>query len=215
MNPELSSLEEQLKDLRAASLDDALLDRMEACAAGAWTALSPTEIAFGKQLAATAPAKLPEALQERLETLLAAVPFQVDEKIVSFPAPAAVVARSRSQGSRGWAAAAAVALFGACAALLVPEPSSSPKVAERATPAPVAPQAVSADVTDLSLVPAGFNRGLSAAMDEGVIWRPDDRPHRVFKVVYREQVHFKDKQGRTYQMEQPRTEYIIIPARND
>lgn len=215
MNPESSTLEEQLKALRASSLDSALLDRMEACAAGAWTTLTPTEIAFGKQLAATAPAPLPEGLNSRLEHLLAAVPFPFDEKIVTFPAPAAVATRSRSGGRRGWAAAAAVALFGACAAMLVPERAPAPKVADRSAPAQAAPQVGSGDSQDISLVPAGFNRGLSEAMDEGVIWRSDDRPHRVFKVVYREQVQFKDQQGRTYQMEQPRTEYIIIPARND
>jgi hypothetical protein len=65
------------------------------------------------------------------------------------------------------------------------------------------------------LVPAGFDRGLSEASDEGVVWQSANRPHRVLKVVYQERVTLKDSAGRTYQVEQPRVEYILVPAKTD
>ena len=65
------------------------------------------------------------------------------------------------------------------------------------------------------LVPAGFNRGLSEASDEGVVWQANDQPHRVVKVVYIDKVTMKDGNGRTYQMERPRVEYILVPAKID
>jgi hypothetical protein len=65
------------------------------------------------------------------------------------------------------------------------------------------------------LTPAGLNRGLSEATDEGVILHGNNRPHRVLKFVYREQVTLKDPQGRTYQVERPRVEYLIVPAKTD
>jgi hypothetical protein len=62
------------------------------------------------------------------------------------------------------------------------------------------------------LIPAGFNSGLSEAVDQGVIWQPDQQPHRVLKVVYKDCVTLKDANGGTYQVERPRVEYILVPA---
>ena len=65
------------------------------------------------------------------------------------------------------------------------------------------------------LIPAGFNRNLAEARDEGVIWQSNNQPHRVLKVVYMERVTLKDASGRTYQVDKPRIEYILVPADND
>jgi hypothetical protein len=96
-------------------------------------------------------------------------------------------------------------------ALLVP-------VAERkntvATSTPAPPSAVAKSPAS-HLVPAGFRRGLSEASDQGVIWRSADQAHRVLKVVYKDSVTMRDAEGRIYQMEEPRVEYILVPARID
>jgi hypothetical protein len=34
-------------------------------------------------------------------------------------------------------------------------------------------------------------------------------------MIYKEQVTLKDANGRVYQMEQPRVEYILVPTKND
>jgi hypothetical protein len=64
-------------------------------------------------------------------------------------------------------------------------------------------------------VPAGFNRGLSEASDEGVIFQSEDKAHRVLKMVYHDRVTLKDESGRMYEIEQPRTEYILVPSKID
>jgi hypothetical protein len=209
MSSDLSSLENDLRRLDAAPLDESLLARLEACAAGTWTQLDPLEKEFEQRLRGITPAALDARLLERLESTLAAVPFPAEPpRIVHFPVRQAPVRHSRNGW---WAAAAAVALFGALAGWLVPQKSASTPVAEvqenPTRPAPAAPAT--------SLVPAGYNRGLSAASDEGVVIHNDCRPHRVLKFVYREQVTLKDASGRTYRVEQPRVEYLFVPAKTD
>lgn len=218
MSQDLSSLEKELNNLRAASLDEALLARMEACAAGSWTQLYPTEIALEKELRLSRPSGLDPELASRLESVLAAVPFHVDEKIVVFPK---VSASSKApvhkvRKDRAWAAVAAVAVIGAFSAFLIPAPGPGENTAgtggSGSSPSPAQASEAPA-VASGGLVPAGFNRGLSEASDHGVIWASGNRPHRVLKVVYQERVNFKDADGRTYQIEQPRVEYILVPAR--
>ena len=43
----------------------------------------------------------------------------------------------------------------------------------------------------------------------------NQQPQRVLKVVYMDRVTLKDSAGRTYQVEQPRVEYILVPATAD
>lgn len=211
MSSDGSSLENDLRQLNATALDEALLERLEACAAGTWTQLDPLEKEFEQRLRAISPSALDTGLLARLETTLDAVPFPSEApRIVPFPVRQS--APPRSSRNAWWAAAAAVALFGGLAGWLVPQRSAEqavadasqekPPVIERATPAS-------------QLVPAGYNCGLSEASDEGVIWHDDRRPHRVLKFVYRDRVTLKDASGRTYQVEKPRVEYLLVPAKTD
>lgn len=211
MSHDLSNLENELKKLCPAGLDDALLTRMESCADGSWTHLDPTEIAMEKELRAIVPSPLPANLAAQLESILSSAPFPTEEKIVVFPSLSA----TRPRTNRNWAIAAAVALMGACAAWFVPNPTPAKNFAAN-PPATEHSRQPSPALPDTGkLIPAGFNRGLSEASDHGVIWQPDNRPHRVLKVVYRDRVTLKDNEGRTYQIEQPRVEYIIVPAKTD
>ena len=48
-----------------------------------------------------------------------------------------------------------------------------------------------------------------------MIVQENQLPHRLLKVVYMDRVTLKDADGRTYQVEQPRIEYILVPATAD
>jgi len=208
MSSDSTSLESELQGLRAAPLDEALLARLEACADGSWTALDPVELEFEQRLRGMAPARMPESLMRSLESSVAGVPFTKDPpKIVRFPDRDVQPQRAPRSW---WSAAAAVALLGGLAGMLVPaakpgkEAVAASGSATSIRSAPAAP-----------LIPAGFNRGLKEASDEGVIWQSSQRPHRVLKVVYQDRVTLKDASGKTYQVEQPRVEYILVPAKTD
>lgn len=208
MSVDLSSLETALRQLRPVTLDGALLARLEACADHRWTELSAAEIHFAKQLETRVPGPLPAALLAALETTVSSVGFPGEGNIVRFPS-----ARSSAplHPRAWWSAAAAVALIGASAAWLVPTRHGAGPLAA----APPASHAAVPARTAGQLVPAGFNRGLSEARDEGVIWPTNEQAQRVVKVVYLDRVTLKDGAGKTYQVEQPRVEYILVPAKTD
>lgn len=212
MNSDMSSLEAQLRELRAAPLDDAYLARLEDAADGLLTKLLPADDHFEARLRSTSPAPLPA---DYFDTLLAAVgdtPFRSEEKILRFPAPRLAPIKRRQRP--WWGAAAAVALAGAATALLMPagKSPSVPLAENRSTPATtISP---SPAITS-HLVPAGFNRGVSEVRDEGVIWKSDSEPQNLVRVVFMDQITLRDNQGRTYQVEQPRVEYMLVPAKTD
>lgn len=208
-----SSIESDLCRLRASSLDESLLARLEACAEDSWTKLSPNEAALEHELLSHAPSALPPALMASLLDQVSAVPFPGEQNIVRFPATPAVAASTpEPRRQRGWwGAAAAVAIAGALSALVVPTGTPGGKPISNNTP----PSGPTAAGKSSSLVPAGFNRGLADASDEGVIWQKDNRPHRVLRVVYQDRVTLKDANGQTYQVVQPRVEYILVPAKTD
>ena len=208
MSSDQSSIENDLRQLHAAALDEKLLARLEACAEGNWTRLDPVELEFEQRLRGIAPARMPDSLMASLEAAMAAVPFVKEPpKIVRFPEREAKTSR---QSRSWWSAAAAVALFGALAGWLLPHGGRQTDVAGSE---PAAPSIRSAPAPQL--IPAGFNRGLKETRDEGVIWQSSQQPHRVLKVVYLDRVTLKDAFGRTYQVEQPRVEYILVPAKTD
>lgn len=209
MSSDPSSIEADLRNLRATALDEAFLERLEACAADTWTQLTPAEIALENRLRAIAPAPLSPALMASLESVVSVVSFPSAENIVRFPAPSSVTPHSNR---RWWAAAAAVAVIGAMSALMMPVDRGS-------SHAPVANHPVSgvshpSPASD-ALVPAGFNRDLREARDEGIIWQSNNEAHRVLKVVYMERVTLKAPNGRVYEVERPRVEYIHMPEQSD
>lgn len=211
MASDLSSIENDLRQLHAAVLDESLLARLEACADGCMTRLDPTEMEFEQRLRSMPPAQLTPEFMATLHATVAAVPFPAAEpKIVHFPVGKSALSGHVRHQRQWWGAAAAVALFGALAGWLVPGASPPQPLAGSRPGTPEIRPAAAAP-----LVPASFNRGLSEATDEGVIWHSSQQPHRVLKVVYQERATLKDAAGRTYQVEQPRVEYILVPTKTD
>jgi hypothetical protein len=222
MSQDLTSLENDLRKLRPALLDQAMIERLEGCAAGNWDRTRPLELQVEHTLRNNAPAPLDEMMIARILSEVTSVPFpQQEPKILPFPASATAPAASRParQSSRWLASAAAVAIMGALAAMMVPQPTGNgSNLATRDTPrsSESRPTAqASARPSSFPLVPAGLNRSLREASDEGVVLNNQHLPHRILKFVYNEQVTYKDNQGRTYQVEQPRVEYFIVPAKTD
>ncbi len=216
MNHDQLSLEAELRALRAAPLDDALLARLEAAADGSLTEIDPEERRFEHQLRGISPAPLAAEHLAGLEALFRDIPFPRDEKIVLFPkSPVAKPAAARRRPM--WAAAAAVAVIGAASALMMP-PTSGPVrnlaslPTAATTPAQAAPTIAGGNS---NLVPAGFNRGVSQVKDEGVVWKNDTQPHSLMRVDYVDKITLKDRNGRTYQVERPGFRYMLVPAQTD
>lgn len=210
MNPDPSSLEAELRELQAATLDEAFLLRLEAAADGSLTRLTHEEIRFEALLRESRPATLSPDFLAKLEAIVHEVPFAVDEKIVLFPKANTSAHPRRSRPM--WGAAAAVALIGAASALLIPTASKAPEnLARRAAPVsqPAAPSSGG------NFVPASFGRGLSEVRDEGIVWKSNNQPHSVVRVVYKDKMTLKDEKGRTFQVEQPRVQYMLVPAKTD
>jgi hypothetical protein len=210
MNPDLTSLEADLHELQASALDETLLLRLEGAADGTWAELGHEEIRFENFLREVSPAALSPDFLAKLEDVVARTPFTVNEKIVLFPKAKSPAPLRKFRPIRG--AAAAVALIGAATALLIPNARPPQKFAYQApvvsspaiTPNPVG-----------NLVPASFNRGLSGVSDEGIVWKSNKQPHSVVRVSYEEKITLKDEMGRTYQVVQPRVQYMLVPAKTD
>jgi hypothetical protein len=209
MNTDQESLEAELRELLAAPLDDAFLSRLEAAVDGTLTSISPEESRFEARLRGISPTGLAPDFLASLETIVSGVPFPVDEKIVLFPKAGA--ARPQQSKRPMWSAAAAVALIGAMTALLVPAGGPANTVASQ----PVTKPTPSTNLPTENLIPAGFNRGVSNVHDEGVVWKSNSQPHTLMRVEYIDRITMKDKDGREYQVEQPRTRYMLVPAKTD
>lgn len=209
MTPDHPSLEAELRDLQAAPLDDALLLRLEAAADGSLTQLSREEIRFEAALREIPPARLSNDFLAVLEAVVHEVPFSMNDKVLLFP-KANAVPKPR-QPRPMWGAAAAVALFGAITALMIPAGKSPTNTLTGTTP----DSKPMNNTTSGNFVPASFDRGISEVRDEGVVWKSNQQPHSVVRFVYKDIITLKDENGRTFQVEQPRVEYLLVPAKTD
>lgn len=207
MHDDMSDIESALRKLRPAGSREQLIDRLEACALGEWQEPLAEEAHLEEELRAISPTRLDPALMASLEAICTAIPFPKEKNIVGFPK---LGSRTTKTSRRPWAAAAAIALIGAATALLAP---FKQQATNRATD--------SADARTITtpsnavLTPASFKRGLTAASDEGVVWQSNQRPHRVLKFTYQDCATLRDDKGRTYEFEQPRVEYVLVPAKTD
>lgn len=173
--------------------------------------LSPDENRLEESLRGTRPVRLTSDFMATLEAIVHEVPFAVDEKIVLFPKAAVVHARP---GRPLWSAAAAVALIGALTALLLPGVKPTDTVAEQG-PAASPSRALPTATPFPDFAPASFNRGVSEIRDEGVVWESKGQPQTRVRVVYMDRITLKDASGRTIVVEQPRVEYMMLPAKTD
>lgn len=207
--------EEELNTLHPKGLDEDFLARLAASAEGSDMNLSADEAAFEVYLRSQRPRPIPIALQDSLLVALGDTPFAMDEKIVLFNKPssgAAIVDKKRSMFRFNIAAAAAVALLGSLAALMVPAETQGRQKTVAGDPSSLsAPLATGAS----AIAPASFNRNPSETRDEGVIWRGKNEPHRVHRLTYMDQVTVTGADGKMRTTMRPRVEYVIIPEKID
>lgn len=203
--------EQELRNQAPARLDGALLERLTACAEGSQTEIPEEDREFAARLAAAKPRAIPTALQSSLLEAIGDTPFALDGKIVLFnkqskPGPA----KLPSFRFPNIAAAAAVALLGALAALMVPGQGGRETVeADNTNLHPAAP------IANSHFAPASYGRNLSETRDEGVIWSGKNQPHRVLRLTYTDKITMKNDKGETIQVERPRHEYVLIPEKID
>jgi hypothetical protein len=209
MSPVPPNIEQELSQLSPLVLDDEFLTRLEACAEGVLTELNQAELRFEIELRKNGPAKLPQEFLATLEGIVREVPFPRDEKILLFPKAGSVL--SGPNRNRIWSTAAAVALMGALSAFLIPSQKAPLQVTSQSSDPAQAPSTADGR----NFVPASFNRGLSEVHDEGVIWKSNNQPQTLVRVVYKDQITLTDANGRTVLVEQPRVEYMLVPARTD
>lgn len=212
-----SIIERELGSLSPHGLDEAFMSRLAACADGTALELSDSELQFEKSLRVFKPRAVPAELYSALAETISDTPFAVDEKIVMFHKSGGRGAESGQSSrlrvfSRNIAAAAAVALLGSLAAFMVPNNDSSSDGALSGKDFTSAP-AISS--VDNNYFPATYNRNLRDTRDEGVIWQPNNVPHRVLRFTYMDRVTLKNEKGETMQVEHPRDEYVIIPEKID
>lgn len=213
MKQDHASLEAELRTLQAAMLDDELLLRLEAAADGTQIQLTREELQFEESLRKISPARLSPDFLAQLEAVVHEVPFSVNEKIVLFPKGQQGKQAPAARGTRPmWGAAAAVAVIGAVSALMIPAGKAPQDVARQDSPRTSAP---SANTAPANLIPASFNRGVSEVSDQGIVWKSNNQPHSVVRVVYQDRITLKDASGRTYQVEQPKVKYMLVPAKAD
>ncbi len=206
--------EQKLADLQPNKLDEDFMTRLLASTDGSLTELTDAERQFETSLRKYSPPKLSSSFDSTLIEILNNTPFHVDEKIVLFHKSTSRAIGTPSKFRRfNIAAAAAVALLGSLAAWITPAPNKETVaiIPEQAIqqPSPLTTSAPS------SFAPAGFNRSLSGARDEGVIWNPSNRPHRVMRFTYMDRVTMKNEKGELIQVEQPRVQYVVIPEKLD
>lgn len=197
MNREDEMLEDAIREFVPMRMDDRLSRRLLMALDEASVSVTATDAIFESRLGVHRPAVMPDNFIERVE-------------VATAPKVVAMATTGRVVSIRGYAAAAAVALFGAAAAFLAP--ISDERHVSAADSQSSGRQVPLSEVREF--VPAGYARGLSEARDEGVVWK-DNAPHRVLRIVYRDTITLRNEAGEVVEVEQPRVEYILVPKKID
>ncbi len=220
-----SITEQELRGLSPCGLDEKFLLRLEACAEETFAELTGAELEFESTLRGIRPRGVQSALVSSLTETIGDTPFAVDEKIVLFNKPNQA---GQSAGKGGTAknlirfniaAAAAVAILGSVAALMIPtdRPPENTAEAVQETEAENVSSGffVPKVLPQTNFAPASFERGLSGTSDEGVLWRDANRPYRVLLHTFTDRLTAESENGETIQMEQPSYEYSLVPEKVD
>ena len=219
-----SITEQELLGLNPCGLDEKFLSRLAACAEETFTELSAKEIAFENQLREIRPRKAQATLVASLAEAIGDAPFAVDEKIVLFnkanqAKPTATKSGKTSNIFRfNIAAAAAVALLGSVAALMLPNnsPAESPTASAGSSTENMASTAfVPRILPQTNFAPASYERDLNNTSDEGVIWQGNNQPYRVLLHTFTDRMTSENGNGGTIRMEKPSYQYTLIPEKVD
>ena len=214
------TLENELKKLVPASLQDGLLDRLDDAmtAAVIEAPLSNEKIVVAaldtdlsdleESLRRLVPYGVPENLISRLDDAMARwheeVP--VDEKIVEIK-PGVKKGNSSWYGIRS---VAAVAFLGGVAAILSSNSFSGPaRVTERI------PDLTNGNTSPVVFTPKDARASVVSAKDHGVVWTKAGQPLRCLEVQVNNKLQFVNERGEKLIIEQPKREVTFTPVKFD
>lgn len=214
------TLENELKKLVPASLQPPLLDRLDVAMAAAANemafpeekiivASTDTDLsALEECLARLVPYGVPKDMISRLDDAMARWHEEVplEEKIIAINPDA-----NRASSSRyGIRSVAAVAVLGACAAILSSSFFSKPdRVSERI------PDLSNGHTTPVVFTPKDARASVVSAKDHGVVWTKGGQPLRCLEVRVNNELQFVNERGEKLIIEQPKREVTFTPVKFD
>ncbi|MGB0775583.1 MAG: hypothetical protein ACPG32_05430 [Akkermansiaceae bacterium] len=220
LDDDLRALEQQLSSLIPSAMPEDMISRMEQ-AMDSWmdVDMHPLE----QELADMAPTAMPDAMQERLSSAMGNWHRYVpeDEKVVSI-SNSKSIKRGRKSGGM-LAAAAAVAMLGAAAALVLPHfdrPSNqtvdTSVIPQRDVPATMIDPATMMDVDNSSndawIMPDSLSTNVVHTSDRGIMLNHENRPHRCIRVDYVDRIKAIDAQGREIEIKRPGVKIMLLPV---
>ncbi len=218
-----SITEQEFRRLNPRGLDKDFLSRLEACVNETFTELSTEESELENKLRAVRARAVQASMIASLQDAISDTPFAVDEKIVLFnKANQRKSADSKALGRSNVvrfniAAAAAVAILGAFAALMIPgnPPASSSTASLSDTEVTPPASFIPTELPQTNFAPTSFERSLNDTSDQGVIWQNNTKAYRVLLHTFTDRITTANGKGETIQMEQPRIEFSLIPEEVD
>lgn len=209
MSQQTSIIEAHLQALTPGEITPDFLDRLVACTDDSLTAPQANDLLIEDALRSLRPRTIGEDRIRQLANIIGDTPFAVDSKIVLFNRKGPNNSNRKNRPfTFSYAAAAAVAIIGAIAALMIPAPITE-QITNNTNNNP--PSARSAAIS----TPANFNRNLRETRDEGVIWQSRNQPHRVLRLTFTDSISVTNEKGETIEVRQPRVEYLILPEKID
>lgn len=220
---ELLSIEEQLSQLNPDILSSEMLDRME-LVMGSAAALSAGDdlMALEARLEQMSPAAVPGDMLTRMCDAMDQWHEHpaTQENVVSFIPAQKTAPRFLSGGML--AAAAAVAVLGAVAALVLPH-ISSPQSSTMADAGPDSqsftesafstPDIASSEITqNATFTSDALSHKVTSTRDRGVIFSEDNTPLRCIRIDYVDQIKITDKEGREIDIKTPGVDFMLIPV---
>jgi len=160
---------------------------------------------FEEELKRMSPVGMPDRMIARMEAAMESWQ-SADRNVVPFSGRNA--ARKANRTGRFWAAAAAVAILGAVAALLVPNGESSGGKMAGVVEAP--------NYAEASFAPMRADRNIINAADEGFVMSNDAQPFRAVRLESVDRIEFRNKAGEKLRIEAPpQVRILLIPVRTD
>lgn len=157
----------------------------------------------------------------------------VEEKVVPFgaskqPSADQEQTKQKSANYSMYAAAAAVALLGAVAALVMPQLNQTNTVAIAGENTQPSQDVSSSDdlgnihavdvknaPRDAWLVPDSLSHKVTNTRDTGILMTRDNVPHRSIRIDYTDQIKVLDEDGREIEITRPGVQYVLIPVQTN
>ena len=163
---------------------------------------------FEEELERLSPVAMPAGMIARMEAAMETWQTAGETTGNVVPFSGKTVRRDGARNRRFWAAAAAVAILGAAAALLVPNEGPSGVTTAGVSDAP--------NYLAASFAPMKAHRNIINAADQGVVMTNDAQPFRAVRLECVDKIEFRNKAGEKLRVEAlPRVRIVLIPVRTD